>query len=205
MGRYLGLNEEFLSFDKSQSKHSEAPPRSQIPVDADWTSSSAIFTVCRRIDLSMRGYPRSTLYATYHLRLYMHINRDNRGSLATAYRARGVVEPTGTRGTLVPSKGILLPTCKWSAFIVRKESAVWICEVEIETKKKEEIWTVEGQRSWDEERPVRGKAEIARYREMMQLRLNKKKEWRAKRFVGLRNMCELNWRVIFIVRYDCRE
>lgn len=53
-------NEEFLSLDKSQSKHPESPPRSQIPVDADWTSSSTIFTVCRRIDLSMRGYPRPT-------------------------------------------------------------------------------------------------------------------------------------------------
>lgn len=98
-GEISGIeSERRISVDKSQGKHPEPPPRSQILVDADWTSSSAIFTVCRRIDLSMRGYPRSTRYATYHLRLYMHINRDNRGSLATAYRARGVGGGGGVHG-----------------------------------------------------------------------------------------------------------
>jgi len=52
-GKYQTLNgREFLPLDKSHGKHPKPSPHPQIPVD--WTSSSVIFTVCRRIDLSMR-------------------------------------------------------------------------------------------------------------------------------------------------------
>lgn len=139
MGKYTVPNGRgFVPLDKSQSKHPKRPPRPQIPVDADWTSSSAIFTVCRRIDLyrcvdapfhsvgCVRG-PRARATA-YHLRLYMHINRDNRGSPEAAYRAGafgdGCRSSRGLCGVR-PAKGISLPredpACKWSAFIVRKQ------------------------------------------------------------------------------------
>lgn len=121
----------FLPLDKSQGKHPGFPTRPQIPVDADWTSSSAIFTVCRRIDLSTRGCPRPCL--AWPARLCMHINRDNRGSPGAAYRTGGPRvaaestsgdgsarrSPCKDEGSLAPPRGDL--ACKWSAFIVRKE------------------------------------------------------------------------------------
>lgn len=95
------------------------------PFDADWSSSSAIFTVCRRIDLSMREHPACarTESAAHGLRLCVHINRDNRGSPGAAYRVGDSGGGGGgVHGDAGLAKGVLLgdSACKWSAFIVRR-------------------------------------------------------------------------------------
>jgi len=167
----------FVPLDKSQSKHPKPPPRPQIPVDADWTSSSAIFTVCRRIDLyrcvdvpfhlkCVRGSRVRT--TDYHLRLCLHINRDNRGSPEAAYRARG---PPGMAAGVHGGCVVLAPRREFRSRartlhangrrLLWENSAVWICEVGNETKRKERINGRRTQRRWDEKRPVRGKTEIA--------------------------------------------
>lgn len=148
-GKYLGsrANGEFLPLDKSQSKHPErTPPRSQIPVDADWTgpthqryllsvAEDRSIDACVFSSLPVRGPGVRDLPPTS---VHAYKSRQSQipsGGLSRGGREGAMVNPRG-RAALTPAKGILLPTCKWSAFIVRKESAVWICEVGIETKNK---------------------------------------------------------------------
>lgn len=179
--------EKFLPLDKSQGKHPEPPPRFQIPIDADWTGPahqryllSAGGSIYRCVDILV---PSGTRYenlecATYHLRLYMDINRDNRGSLATAYRAGGEGGGGGVRerAALHPCEGNFAPYMQMVGIYCEKREHRMNMWSGNRNKKREKIWTVGGQRRWDEGRPVRGKAEIATYREMMQPRLTNREK-----------------------------
>lgn len=127
------------STNRGVSARPDFVPRPQIPVDAVWTGSSAIFTVCsanRSIDA--HGPPSRTSAGVYADRerdprptarptsTCVHINRDNRESPGAAYRAEdGERRSAGLRVEHGAAAGGTPPrwdpTCKWSAFIVRKE------------------------------------------------------------------------------------
>lgn len=164
-GKYQTSNGRgFLPLDKSQGKHPKPSPHPQIPVDADWTSSSAIFTVCRRIDLLMRKRlvplgVRENRERGHGLGLCMHINRDNRGSPGAAYRVGDGRGGGKVHEDARLAKGVLRrdSTCKWFAFIVRRERRMNMWSGKRNKKKKKERETVEGQRrEWNEEWSVRG-------------------------------------------------
>lgn len=177
-GKYPTSNcRGFLPLDKSQGKHPKPPVRPQIPVDADWTSSSAIFTVCRRIDLSMRerlvpprarresrAWPRPTSMRAYKSRQ----SRIPGGGLSRRRpREEWWQSPRGCsacEGSFVSAR-VGDSACKWSTFIVRRERPVWICEVENETKvereRKRDKRPKDNGGSEMRRQSVPGKAEIA--------------------------------------------
>jgi len=160
-GKYSTSNGRgFLPLDKSQGKHPKPPPRPQIPVDADdWTSSSTIFTVCRRIDLSMRERlvppdARENWERGHGLRLCVHINRDNRRSPGAAYR---VGDPGGMATESTGMLGLRREFCSRAGTLhangsrlLWEERVIWICEVENKTQKKRE------REKWMERRTTQG-------------------------------------------------